>query len=127
MRIGLSKRERLELVLQQLEAAAPFATYEEARSTLEQIMRCIEDDLSGIPENPDAATSPTDGRMYPPNDKYAIPSGSPQVHTFKQRGHRTSFGDNGAVKITFPDGTVVVDLPGADGKTVADLLLENQQ
>ena len=45
----------------------------------------------------------------------------------RQRGHRTCFGDNGAVKITFKDGTVVVDLLGADGKSIADILLENQQ
>jgi hypothetical protein len=122
LRIGVSKRERLDLILRRLEEASPFSTCDEARLELETIMRGVEDELSGTVENPDAATSPTDGRMYPPSDDFEISSGSPHVRTFKQLRHRTSFGDNGAIKITRPDGTVEIDLPGADGRSVAELI-----
>ncbi len=125
MRLGASKGERLELVIAKLGDASPFNTGAEARSALEEIMRNVEDKYSGIPENPNAATSPTDGRMYPPSDEFEIASGSPKFRTFKQLRHRTSFGENGAVRITRPDGSIEIDLCGADGRSVADLLLEN--
>lgn len=121
------KRERLDLILRALRIASPFSTGQEVRTKLEQIMRSIENELSGVPENPNAASSPPDGRMYPPSDDYEIPSGSPHIRTFKQLRHRTLFGDNGAIKITRPDGSAEIDLPGADGRFVADLFQENQQ
>jgi hypothetical protein len=61
-------------------------------------------------------------RMPTPDDTFEIPSGSPHVRTFKQRRHRTSFGDNGAIRIWHRDGPVMLDLLGADGKTINDLL-----
>lgn len=82
----------------------------------------VEDQLSGVPENPNAATILSDGRMYPPHDRFQIPSESSHVRTFKQLQHRTSFGENGAIRITRPDGSIEIDLPGADGRRVADLL-----
>lgn len=88
-------------------------------------MKAVEDEYSGIPENPDSTTTGTDGRMYPPHDRFEIDSGSPRVRTFKQLRHRTSFGENGALRITTPDGTIVVDLAGADGISIAALLRED--
>lgn len=120
-----TKRERLELILRRLQAASPFSTAAEARAALERIMREVEDEFSWIPENPNSATSASDGRMYPPSDEFEIPSGSSKVRTFKQLRHRTSFGDNGAIRIARPDESVEIDLPGTDGRTVPDLLLES--
>jgi hypothetical protein len=84
-------------------------------------MRAVEDEFSGVPENPDAATARSDGRMYPPHDDFEIASGSEDVRTFKQARHRTSFGENGALRISFGNGSIEVDLPGSDGRIVAEL------
>lgn len=89
-------------------------------------MRNVEDELSGIPENPDAATSPPDGRMYPPHDRYERNSGSSRARLFKQTGHETWFGENGAIKIRRSDGVVEIDKPGANNQTVTDLLSESE-
>jgi hypothetical protein len=97
----------------------------EARATLEGIMKAVEDEHSGIPENPDSTTAGTDGRMYPPHDRFEIEAGSPRIRIFKQFRHRTTFGENGALRITTPDGAVVIDLPGTDGKSIAALLEED--
>ena len=93
---------------------------------LETIMKAVEDEFSGIPEDPDSPTAGTDGRMYPPHERFAAPSRSPRVREFKQLRHRTSFGENGAVRTTTPDRTIALDLPGADGKSVGDLLVEDE-
>jgi hypothetical protein len=71
----LTKRERIIEIMRRLEAASPFTDGIAARAALEQVMRSIEDEFSGVPENPDAASSPTDGRMYPPDDRFEIFSG----------------------------------------------------
>jgi hypothetical protein len=89
-------------------------------------MRQVEDMLSGIPEDPTSPTAGTDGRMYPPDDRFEVDSGSGHVRTFKQLRHRTAFGDNGAIRITLSDGTIEIDLPGADGRLISDLLGDKQ-
>ena len=106
--------------------AAPFWDDASARAALEQILREVENEFSGVPEDPDAHLATTsDGRMYPPHDRFAVRSDSPRVRAFVQTGHRTFFGDNGAVRIQRrSDGAVEIDIPGADGKTVADLRTE---
>ena len=63
--------------------------------------------------------------MYPPDDRFEIQSDCPQVRLFKQLRHRTWIGENGALRIIRSDGTVEIDLRGADERTVADLLLES--
>ena len=122
-----TKRERLDRILKALSQSAPFRTGAIAREALHRIMTEVEDQLSGIPANPDAATSRADGRMYPPDDRYEIHSGCEQVRAFKQTRHLTSFGTNGAVKIVFSDGTIEVDLPGADGRTVQELMQKSAE
>lgn len=121
-----SKRDRIASVLKQMTDAAPFASLMEARSTLEQIMREVEDKFSGVTEhpNPDAALA-SDGRMYPPSDKFEIKQGCPLVRSFRHVGHKTSFGENGAVLIETLDGNAILDLSGNDRRRVADLLREN--
>jgi hypothetical protein len=121
----LTKHERIEEILRRLREAAPFSSLTEARAGLELIIRAVEDEFSGIPENPDSPISGTDGRIYPPHDRFEIETASPRVRTFKQLRHRTSFGENGALQITTAAGTVVLDLAGADGKSIAALLQED--
>jgi hypothetical protein len=122
--LAKSKPERLEEMMRRLRAAAPFRDGEHARLQLEEIMRSVEDEHSGIPENPLAAISPdpTDGRMYPPDDNFEKPSGSRHVRLFKHKRHSTLIGANGALRIVRASGAVEVDLSGTDGRTVADLM-----
>jgi hypothetical protein len=119
-----SKLERLEEMMKRLRAAAPFCDGSQARAVLEQVMRAVEDEHSGIPENPLAATSPdpTDGRMYPPDDSFEKPSGSARVRLFRHRRHSTYIGANGSLRIIRASGTIELDLPGTDGKSVGELL-----
>jgi hypothetical protein len=65
--------------------------------------------------------------MYPPHDRYLKNSGSPLIQLFGHVRHRTALAVNGAIKITLSDGTVAVDKPGADGRTVDELLTETIQ
>jgi hypothetical protein len=119
----LNKRQRLNEILARLRAASPFRDGSHARAEIERIMRAVEDEFSGVPENPSAADMPTtDGRMYPPDDRFEVDSSSPRVRLFKQKRHRTWFGENGAFRIISWEGTVEIDLPGADGRTIDSLM-----
>jgi len=92
-------------------------------------VREVEDEHSGIPEDPNAhLATVSDGRMYPPHDRFAFSSGSPRISAFGQTGHRTFFGDNGAVRIERrSDGTAEIDTPGTDGRTISDLRTETKR
>jgi hypothetical protein len=126
--VVLSRRERVTEILRRFSRAAPFSNDADARAALEQIVREVENEHSGIPEDPNAHLAKTsDGRMYPPHDRFPFPSGSHRIRGFVQTGHRTFFGDNGAVRIERrPDGATAIDIPGADGKTIADLRTETK-
>jgi hypothetical protein len=123
--VGESKRVRLDEIKRELTAAQPFGSLDEARAALVRIMDTVEDRLSGVTKNPDSAESQiTDGRMYPPDDRFETKQECPTVRLFKQRAHRTYFGENGSLKIVTADGSVELDFQGADGKSVSDLLME---
>jgi hypothetical protein len=112
--------------MRRLSAAAPFESGVAARTALGDIMRTVEDELSGIPENPNAAIAQTDGRMYPPDDRFEVETHCAKVRLFKQLRHRTFIGQAGAIQIVRSDGTIEIDLAGSDGTTIADLLLETK-
>lgn len=120
--MGAPKRQRLDEIVRRFVAGGPYRSGAEARLSLERAMREVENLLSGVPENPNAANSPPDGRMYPPHDKFERRSGSAEVRLWKQTAHRTWIANNGAVRIERGDGVVEVDLQGDDGRSVADLL-----
>ncbi len=125
--VELTRRQRFEEMMRRFCAMVPFADDLQARAALEQVMRAVEDQYSGVPENPDAhLAAVSDGRMYPPHDKFQISSDSPLIRAFRQKGHRTFFGTNGAVRIERLDRVAEADLAGADGKTIADLLSETK-
>ena len=120
-------RERLEEVMRRFRLAAPFANGAQAQAELEAIMRAVEDEFSGVPENRDAHLArTTDGRMYPPHANNGVQSGSKQIRAFRQRAHRTFFGNNGSVLIERLDGTVEINLAGEDGRTVMDIRTETE-
>jgi hypothetical protein len=121
-----SKRERIELVLRAITDAHPFESLDDARAALERVMRQVEDEYSGIPEDPQAdEKTVSDGRMYPPTDRREIKQGCKSVRTFRHVGHKTSFGMNGSILIETLDGAAILDLAGKDGRSVNDLRREN--
>jgi hypothetical protein len=122
-----TKRERLDEMIRRLNRLPLFEDAASVRLALEEVMRNVEDELSGIPENPNAAISPPDGRMYPPDDRFEKVSGCLRVRLFKQTAHETWFGENGAIKIRQSNGVIEIDKPGADLRTVTELLSECQQ
>jgi hypothetical protein len=119
-----SKAERLDEIMRRLRNAAPFEDGAHARFALEEIMRAVEDEHSGVPENPLAASlpDPTDGRMYPPDDSFEKSSGSAYVRLFRHKRHSTYIGKNRALRIVRASGLIEIDLCGIDGKSVGDLL-----
>lgn len=123
----LSKRERLDEILCRLRDHAPFSTGREALSALKAIMRDVEDRHSGVVENPNAAQGlTTDGRMYPPDEHFRKPTGSPSVSRYRQRAHETWIGANGAMRIASVQGDVLLDKPGSDSRTIANVLEESK-
>jgi hypothetical protein len=120
--VGLPKAQRLRMIVSEVNSAAPFKDGKEARFVLAEIMRSIENQHSGVPENPGAADAATDGRMYPPDDMFESASGSPRVRLFRHLRHRTFIGENGALRIVTALGHELIDVAGRDGRTVNDLL-----
>ncbi len=111
-----AKAERLAEFFRRLAASPPCADGASARRQLADLLNAVEDELSGIPYDPAAAVErvPPDGRMYPP---YVVSLMSPRVTVFFHIRHRTAIATNGAIRITL-DGAVVLDKPGADGRTI---------
>ena len=128
--MATTKRERILEFFKRLKAAGPFSTGSEALAELACVMTEVEDELSGIPKNPQAAAGPDDGRMYPPLDHtYVVLSPHSGVQIYKHVSHLTYLtyiGENGALKITNRyDGAIEMDLSGGDGRTIDSLLAEN--
>lgn len=108
--MAATKPERLAEIYRRLRNLAPFRDGDSARLGLEEVMRAVEDELSGVRENPNAHKEPPDGRMYPPHEDYEAESNSPLIRTFRHNRHRTSFGINGSILIVGATGVIVLDL-----------------
>ncbi|WP_371793051.1 hypothetical protein OG285_32495 [Streptomyces sp. NBC_01471] len=65
----LSLGERLQLVYQRLTAVPPATGPQEALTQLAETLTSVEDEHSGIPEDPNPGLA-FDGRMYPPRADY---------------------------------------------------------
>jgi hypothetical protein len=100
------------------QAATAVASAEEALEQLSVVITEVEDELSGIQNNPNAWV---DGRLYPPKADAArhVP-GSPEVTRYRNKLHSTFIRSNGALRIQSLSGEVVLEKPGADGKKVFD-------
>jgi len=114
------KRVRLQELFRRLMAAPAAASFDEAYQQLVEVQDAVEDELTGIPRNPENWQS--DGRLYPPQfDMMREVAGCPSLKRFRTREHNVFIGDNGAVEIrTAFGGEVVYSKAGADGRGVRD-------
>jgi hypothetical protein len=114
----MDKYARLELFYERLQAAPAVSTRQEAYALLCSILDAVEDEFSGVPNNPPSWQS--DGRLYPPQQDrvYAVP-GFPEVLRYNSFKHDTYIANNGAVEVRIIATNVVqFSKPGANGKGV---------
>lgn len=122
----MEKRERLIEFIKRMEAAPAVATADAAMASLLAIMEAVEDEFSGVPNDPTGPNA--DQRMFPPLDEkysFAIP-GREDLRGFFHVDHETIFGANGEILIRTrrtrrnPNAEirVLLNKPGIDGKTV---------
>ena len=125
----LSKPVRVRLILAALRDAPAAASREEAVALMERIFRLVEDEHSGVPQEPFHAD-----RLYPPvAEMERQVEGKPWLRRYRHTGHYTLIADNGAIAIRvflrgMKDGVMAIlgertelDKPGADGRRVTEL------
>lgn len=113
-----SRAQRLEEFFRRLAQRLPASSAEGALTILVSTLNEVEDELTGIPYNPESWA--TDGRLYPPlpDSRRPVP-GCPDLARWRSRGHNTYIRDNGAIAIVrVPDGATVFEAPGRDGRGV---------
>lgn len=116
--MAFTKTARLAVFLERLLRLPAASSFDEARRQLADTLNNVEDEMSGMPSNPDAWIN--DGRMYPPQDDNArrVP-GHPGLTRFRSRDHNTFIGANGAIRIEdISSGTVILDKAGQDDAKV---------
>lgn len=103
-------RERLRVVYERLDAAAPARTADQALELLSRTLAAVEDELSGVPQEADPGYD-TKGRMYPPAPRYITrhPDGS---LTAKQKRHIVFCGADGSIQVRLKTGEVEFAKPG---------------
>jgi len=113
-----SRAERVQEFLRRLATAPPASNHDEAMQQVADILNRVEDEMTSIPYDP---TFPlNDGRMYPPrpDSRRSVP-GRSDVTRYRNKGHSTLIGDNGAIEIIdHATGGVVFTKPGADGHLI---------
>lgn len=117
---------RVEVFYYRMRRAPPVSTHDEAMALMAAMLNGVEDEFSGVPYNPDEPGN--DGRMYPPDSRFPARRASvPGVRVYRQRGHVTCVGDNGAMETRVvqaeaegPVEYTMLDKPGTDGRRVSD-------
>lgn len=125
----LSKPVRVRLILASLRDAPAAASREEAVALMERTFRLVEDEHSGVPQEPFHAD-----RLYPPvAEMERQVEGKPWLRRYRHTGHYTLIADNGAIAIRvfvrgMKGGVMAIlgertelDKPGADGRRVTEL------
>jgi hypothetical protein len=114
----MNKVARLELFYERLAVAPAAKSRDESYALICEILDAIEDEFSGVPNNP--SNWQTGGRLYPPQtDRAYAVDGFPEVIRYKSFRHETYIATNGAIEVKLIT-TNVVDFtkPGANGKGV---------
>lgn len=116
---AIPKAARLEELWRRLRALPNARNFDEAWTQLGRTLDEVEDELSGITNNPSAWA--TDGRLYPPqlDHEYRFDLRH-RVRRFRTVGHNVFIGENGAIQIRLwaPDpleGKILFSKAGADG------------
>jgi len=112
------KRERLRVFLERLRNAPPASTTGEATALVNEMLDGVEDEMTDIPFDPDAAQQlTTDGRMYGPHESFASDwKGRPDLTRYAHARHDTLIGASGAILIRIRrPPRILLSKPGADG------------
>ena len=115
---GIPKVERFAEFFKRLAAAPAASGRDQALRQIANILDAVEDEFSGIAYDP--TTPYRSGRMYAPQPdaRRPVPGRSDAIR-FESRKHSTVIADNGAIRVIMNrGGGVVLDKPGADGRTV---------
>ncbi|TWB12842.1 hypothetical protein FBZ89_12355 [Nitrospirillum amazonense] len=108
----LAKTQRFQLFLERLAVAPPAADADGALALLSAVLNGVEDEHAGVPHDP--ANWQADGRMYPPQaDAARLVPGRDGWRRYRNRGHNTLVGVDGAIEIVRLDGTCLLRKPGA--------------
>lgn len=115
-----SRSFRLKELFSRLARHMPFSSLEEAYTALNSTLDAVEDELTGIENNP--AAWKADGRMYPiQRDNFFDMPEHPGVTQLRSKSHYVYISRSGAIEISEVRSGVVVFLkPGADGRKVWD-------
>ena len=115
--MSCTKSDRLREFARRIELARPARDFGEAMKLIAETLLGVEDELSGVPYSEEWPVD--DGRMYPPLEDNRLSWSSESVKAYRNRGHLTLIGENGAIEIREKFGEqVVVSKLGADGKGV---------
>ena len=116
-----SKAKRLQEFLDRLEAAPRASSVDEAFALLADTLNAVEDELSGVPFQPD--NWQTDGRLYPPKEDSRIKCPErPSLRKYRSKGHYNFFGSNGSIRIETLDDKILLDKPSdKDGRSTHEL------
>lgn len=114
----MTKGERIMELVRRLEASPAPANAEGALRLVTSVLEEIEDQYSGVPNDPSSPMA--DERIWPPIARYHFAiEGRPDLDGYRQRGHETILGANGAILIrTRRDVRVILDKAGQDGSKV---------
>lgn len=112
------KVERVVELIRRLEAAPAPRTAAEALIVLTTVLEEVEDEHSDVPNDPSSPFA--DERIWPPIAKYAFAvADRDDLEGYRQRGHETIIGANGAIMIRTRRGaSIILDKPGHDGRKV---------
>lgn len=114
----MTKGDRIAELVRRLEGSPAVSNADAALHLVTIVLEEIEDQYSGIPNDPSSPMA--DERIWPPIAKYhfAIES-RPDLDGYRQRGHETIIGANGAIFIrSRKDARVILNKAGQDGRKV---------
>jgi hypothetical protein len=94
---SLTVPQRLSILYQRLHALPTPTTAEEALNQVNSTLTEVEDEFSGVPENPNPGLEP-DGRMYPPREDNITQTEDGGL-TAKTRGNIINISPDGSVTI----------------------------
>jgi len=114
----MTKGERVAELVRRLEACPAAGNAEDALRLVTTVLEEIEDQHSGVPNDPSSPMA--DERIWPPIARYHFAiDGRPDLDGYRQRGHETILGTNGAILIRTRRGaSIILDKAGQDGRKV---------